>query len=154
MAAKDELKFMGSVARDFTDAASRAWMGYTRTGQQLPTVVIPSVVCYAFAAEVNLKVILLAHGKKARGHDLAALYTLLPTPIKDEIRKFVSVEDAEFVKQLARISNAFVDWRYVYEAKGRSLNVIFLGRFAAAVQGMALQLCPLPRPVLKTVECE
>jgi hypothetical protein len=154
MAAKDERKFMGSVARDFMDAASRAYLGYTPTGQQLPTVFIPSIVCCAFAAELNLKVILLTQGKKARGHDLAALYALLPAAIKNDVRKLVNVEQAEFAKQLARIADAFVDWRYVYEAQGRSLNFIFLGKFAAAVASTALQLSPMPPPSFTEVKFE
>jgi len=78
---------MGSVARDFMSAASRAYMGFSREGRQLPTVAIPAVVCYAFAAEVHLKVILETLGKKVRGHNLIKLYALLPDRYKSGSRK-------------------------------------------------------------------
>jgi len=118
---------MGSIGLEFMESAGRAFKGYSVSGKRLRTLVIPVVVNYAFAAEVNLKLILLSVGKQVRGHKLKSLYDLLPLELKDEIKREAKIGRMNFDTELARISDAFVDWRYIYETEGKSLNVIFLG---------------------------
>jgi hypothetical protein len=148
------LMFMGSVGRDFMETAVRAYKGYAPSGQPLLTLPIPLVVCYAFASEVNLKLILLKSGKKVRGHKLKSLYELLPLEIKDEVESKVKIGSIVFYKELARISDAFVDWRYIYESDNRSLNLIFIGQFATEIQRIALRLVPQPPRTYASVKLE
>jgi hypothetical protein len=101
MPTKNDIGFMGSVARDFMDAAYRSYMGFSREGKQLPTISIPAVVCYAFAAEVHLKVILDTLGQsKVRGHDLNKLYVMLSAEIKAEVENLVDVKEPKFLVEL------------------------------------------------------
>jgi hypothetical protein len=149
-----QLMFMGSVGRDFMETAVRAYKGYAASGQPLLTLPIPLVVCYAFASEVNLKLILLKYGTKVRGHKLKALYELLPSEIKVEIKSKVRIGDMVFDKELGRISEAFVEWRYVYESDQKSLNLIFIGQFATEIQRIALRLVPQPPRTYTSVKLE
>jgi hypothetical protein len=105
-----QLLHMGSIGLEFMEVAGRAFKGFSSSGQQLRTLVIPVVVNYAFACEVNLKMILLYLGKKVRGHKLRSLYDLLPLEIKEEIKREAKIGSMNFDTELARISDACVDW--------------------------------------------
>ena len=78
----------------------------------------PLMVNTAFACEVFLKGLLIAHGvdykkllKQRKGHGLKALYDLLP---KEEYKEFLGVLD----EKLEAHSNDFVNWRYYMENPG------------------------------------
>lgn len=151
MVATKQQAHMGSVARDFIQCASRAYLDYSDQGRQLLTIPVPAIVCYAFAAEVSLKLLHSLQGKTVRGHDLAQLFKSLPAAIKADLRARTQWPEADFFKELGRIATAFVEWRYVYESAGRALNFLFLKNFATAAQAMALEACPLPPPRVATV---
>ena len=75
------------------------------------TVSAPCIVCYALAAEIGMKLLLILSdipvptGKN--GHQLRGLYEALPCYAKDELRW---IED-----HLDEMNDSFVDWRYPYE---------------------------------------
>ena len=75
---------------------------------------IPYCVNASFACELYLKAILDAE-KKERGqkHNLNDLFSLLPSEIKDDVKK--KVENVDFDTNLMQAGNMFVDWRYLHE---------------------------------------
>ena len=83
----------------------------------------PVMVNAAFACEMFLKGILIAHGidykkllKQRKGHGLKALYDLLP---KEEYKEFLKIPGKDtFDKKLEAHSNDFVNWRYYIENPG------------------------------------
>ena len=83
----------------------------------------PLMVNTAFACEVFLKGILIAHGvdykkllQQKKGHGLKALYDLLP---KEEYKEFLRVLDEDtFDEKLEAHANDFVNWRYYMENPG------------------------------------
>ena len=84
----------------------------------------PVMVNAAFACEMFLKGILIAHGidykkllKQRKGHGLKALYDLLP---KEEYKEFLKIPGKDtFDKKLEAHSNDFVNWRYYIENPGK-----------------------------------
>lgn len=83
----------------------------------------PLMVNTAFACEVFLKGLLIAHGvdykkllKQRKGHGLKALYDLLP---KEKYKEFLKISGKDtFDKKLEAHSNDFVNWRYYIENPG------------------------------------
>ena len=95
-----------------------------------PSTCAPFVVNAAFACEMYLKMMLRLHDKQKNTHNLIALFKLLPNKLKDQINKITKQKEGDFrleshlfKDQLKTISNAFVDWRYIYEQEEASINI-------------------------------
>ena len=90
----------------------------------------PQIVNYAFAAEVAIKGLHELHlGKRAHGHELAALFDKLPEGIRGQLRG--SKAAGTFDAKLALVSNAFKKWRYVHqEANQHRVLIFFIRDFA------------------------
>lgn len=72
------------------------------------SVSAPTIVNYAFAVELALKIIhSLAFGESAKGHDLEKLFRLLPEEICGNL--------PHLSKCVAEIARYFEDWRYPFE---------------------------------------
>ncbi|WP_046007477.1 hypothetical protein [Pseudoalteromonas rubra] len=91
----------------------------------------PFVVNSAFACEMYLKTLQNIYGKAEEIHNLSSLFKHLPNKVKDKVNKFTKEKSAEFKihsKTLFKdhtktISNAFLDWRYIYEKESATVNV-------------------------------
>ena len=100
----------------------------------------PAVVCAAFSAEVGLKTMLARLGIVAKGHDLRALLLKLPSEQQYAVFEATGLAVEDFAAQLAHSRLAFVEWRYIHEEnREMSVNVGFLGKFAAAVEAASLK---------------
>ena len=100
----------------------------------------PAVVCAAFSAEVGLKTLLGRQGVSSKSHDLRALLLKLPAEQQYAIFEATGLAMEEFAAQLSHSRLAFVEWRYIHEEnREMSINVGFLGKFASAVEAVALQ---------------
>ena len=93
---------------------------------------VPDIVNSAFACEVFIKSLLVFNGfplKEIRGHELAGLLKQLETKDLETVIKvkdsFDSNED-EFNDMINNISNAFEQWRYVYEKHSSEIHLNFL----------------------------
>lgn len=75
----------------------------------------PTVVCFAFAIEQFLKLLLLLQtGKYPGEHRLDTLFDLLPPALQDQIEvQFGNASGARYY--LERAKDAFVTWRYPHE---------------------------------------
>ena len=66
---------------------------------------------------------------------MAKLLGLLPQATRYAIVADVSVNYPDFPKQLANAENAFIRWRYFYEAReDLNINILFVGTLGAAIQ--------------------
>jgi hypothetical protein len=78
----------------------------------------PPIVCYAFAIELYLKLlILLTTGRQARGHVLLVLYRQLNASTCALCAAHFIYPDREDLlrEAIAGISTTFEDWRYAHE---------------------------------------
>ena len=121
----------------FAECADMA-MGKSRGDNvSLEWFVEPAIVNSAFACEVFLKALLLFYEcPLKRQHKLKELYELLPCKPKEYIKQTTMLryggvwEDAFGFEILDSFSNAFVDWRYSYEAiHTLKLDIGFLTAF-------------------------
>ena len=94
----------------------------------------PMVVCYAFAAELYLKSLI---SKPIRGHELNTLYKAVPGPLRSAIAsiylKRTGRNQAALRADLDAMSNAFAEWRYVFESDGQQLQFNLLNAFTRSV---------------------
>lgn len=101
-------------------------------GQGLGT---PALICAALSAELGLKAILARHRTPTgKEHKLKKLLELIPAPDREWIVHTTAGSFPDFDQQLEKASEAFVDWRYIYESKTpKELNIFFVGAFASAI---------------------
>lgn len=101
---------------------------------------IPMLVNGAFSIEITIKAILFKRGiEYGKEHNLLILFEMLPKSIQDEIWSHLAEKAPEYADQKRRtdeltlISNAFVDYRYIFEGKNvPAFDVRFLSAFANA----------------------
>ena len=101
---------------------------------------IPMLVNGAFSIEITLKAILFKRGiEYGKEHNLLILFEMLPKSIQDEIWSHLAEKAPEYADpkrrtdELILISNAFVDYRYVFEGKVvPAFDMRFLSAFANA----------------------
>lgn len=108
---------------------------------------IPDIANSAFACEVFIKSLLIWNGMsieevKKYGHGLKRLWDALLL-VDEEIANHVKLSvlciyshpsDAFFEKAISDISNAFYEWRYIYEGNGEKVNLQFLRLFRDALR--------------------
>lgn len=95
--------------------------------------IIPSIVLKAFSCELFMKSLVLS-GDTKKIHKLDELFNCLSDTDKCAIKSEVvnkmnetigQYADGDFVVDLGKVANAFVDWRYFYEDT-RTINIDFL----------------------------
>lgn len=124
-----------NTANSFMLAAARSYERRPLNDQQVQMLIIPAIVCQAFAVELYLKAILVLEEKESRGHDLTQLFSILSEHSQREIRRLVA--DAAFDRNLVEASNAFTEWRYIFESDGANATPQFLEAIAGAAQSVA-----------------
>ncbi|MBO5067322.1 MAG: hypothetical protein J6C62_02835 [Clostridia bacterium] len=101
---------------------------------------VACIVNSAFACEVFIKGLLVYHDKtveEIHGHELYKLWNKYKEIDKESAAKveqavknvFNSKNDNIFDEQLENISNAFHQWRYIYEKQGVTIHIQFLRIF-------------------------
>jgi len=107
---------------------------------------IPFVVCYTFAIEVLLK--LLLGRSREGGHNVSDIFEMLPKATQEAIQ---AVHDAkprlpaeQLHLRLKRIGNAFETWRYSYEDLNKVQTVVVgdLEEVSSALVTASLKLKP------------
>ena len=112
----------------------------------------PGIVNSAFACEVFIKALLVYHGMtldqiKPIGHRLENLWNAYAikdsqtsSQVQESIRNYYQSEDNTlFDRKLKEASNAFVDWRYMYEGREVELNLHFLMAFREVLRTTCCQ---------------
>ena len=105
------------------------------------------VVGLAFASELYLKTLLvIAHGKAPQGHRLNVLFAKLPEPVRALVKaRYEQRRDGTgsiLEQDLVAYSNAFVEFRYVYEGASKPMDVVGLGQVAASLYEASRRLNP------------
>lgn len=94
---------------------------------------VPQIVNLAFACEVFLKTIILTTQNEVRGHELKKLWSELDHELRVQlmvaIQDFTKLDESTILQMIENISNAFTEWRYLYEVSGLSIQIGFLEDF-------------------------
>ena len=95
--------------------------------------IYPFIVNKSFSCEVYLKLILMAtQKKKKKGHNLKELSQMINIDTKFKnylLSNKLELTNKEFDEYLNNISNAFEDWRYIYEKEDIKIMHGFLNTF-------------------------
>lgn len=139
-----------STAREFHRAFELCYGNGLPAKNGMPNALVPGVVCLVFAIELGLKAVHASDGSPQTGHSLSALFEKLSDLSKEQILFESGIEAASFRENLAEVSNAFVEWRYVHEGLGyRSISVQFLESLWAAVNTVANRRADLERAAMR-----
>lgn len=138
---------MWRQAVEFHESAQRNFEQRTGPDGRYAFPFTAGVVGLAFAAELYLKTLLvIAHGKAPTGHRLDVLFAKLPEPVKCLIKTRYEQRrngtGAVLEQDLLAHSNAFVEFRYVYEGGDKTMDVVGLGQIASALYEAARRMNP------------
>jgi hypothetical protein len=82
-----------------------------KVNESLP---VPAIVCYAFVIELYLKIISgINNNNPIKEHSLVKLFDSLPEEFQQKIAEKLKMNISNFHDELEKLSNAFVDWRYI-----------------------------------------
>ena len=131
----------------FSDCADFAGEKLRRGSTDIEWYSTPTIVNAAFACEVYLKALIKYHGIPIKKkHKLKDLFELLPDNLKEWIKVIVMNNyggmwtDAFGREYLECISNAFEEWRYVYEYSNLQIDLGFLALFRNVLREACSQL--------------
>ena len=93
-------------------------------------LLVPAVVCTAFAVELYFKGIIALENNNARGHELSKLFERLSNESQAILVATLQLERPAFEQKLKAISGLFVEWRYIFEQRSASLDFSFLEKLA------------------------
>lgn len=138
---------MWREAVQFHESAQRNFEQRTGPDGRYAFPFTAGVVGLAFASELYLKTLLLvAHGKAPQGHRLNVLFAKLPGPtqalVKTRYEQRRKGTGAILENDLVAYSNAFVEFRYVYEGGNKAMDVVGLGQLAASLYEASRRLYP------------
>jgi hypothetical protein len=136
-AARDQQAFLIGV--DFHEAAMRSAVT-VRDPEGAPVQALcPMIVSYAFAAELYLKS-MAGIGRAmtpAKTHKLKVLFGRLCPDLQTSITQRYTARTGRTPQELhwdlAAFSDAFADWRYVFEGQGQQVRVNILVAFVKAL---------------------
>jgi hypothetical protein len=138
-------------ASEFHEGAQRSLEHRTGSDGQSSFPFVSAVVGLAFACELYLKALYaLETGKTRTGHRLNVLFAGLPAHIQRAVTERYEARrrglGARLATDLVTFSNAFAEWRYVYEMAAGEMDVVGLGQLASGLYETCLSLKPeLPR---------
>lgn len=122
------------LGMDFHEAAIRAAEERTETSGKPVMALCPMIVAYAFAAELYLKALT---PRPIKTHRLNVLVGRLDQHTRKTIEAtYMAISGrspAELELDLRALSNAFVEWRYIYEGDGLQVHTNLLIAFVKAV---------------------
>jgi len=131
-------KVMADVANSFLLAAKRCFEQRQLPSGQIQALLVPGVVCTAFAIELNVKAILTIEKNESTGHELDKLCSKLSRDSQSVLQQRLALTESEFQRKVNEVSCAFVEWRYIYESQlDRHLDIDFLNRLADEVKKLA-----------------
>ena len=134
----------------FLDCASFCQIEPNNIEYRMHSHTVAGIVNSAFACEVFIKSLLVYHGEpisKMKKHKLKELWENYRS--KDEAKAlfveremiawFNSNNENMFHELLDICSNAFEEWRYIYEKEEETVNVLFLRDLALMLRGVCCQ---------------
>jgi HEPN domain-containing protein len=131
----NNMKIMLSNARSFRLAAINC-CELRPVPSGLESYLVPGVVNYAFACELYLKVLLLQSGvEHSRQHNLTKLFRRLPDELQGDVKIAMNIECFDSI--LDKVSNNFLEFRYLYEMNEAFSAIGFLHRFSTILEKLA-----------------
>ena len=128
------------TANSFVCAAERCFEAKPIRPGQFQSLIVPTVVCSAFAIELYFKAIITFESNNAKGHDLSQLYLNCSTASQNAVVSQLCITRGEFDKKIQVMSNAFVEWRYIFEKETLNIDLQFLNDLTAASKSVAEKL--------------
>ena len=133
-----ELQSLRNNASAFKKSAERSLEQRQLTNGQIESYVVPAIVNLAFSIELYLKFLLLAEKKTLKKtHRLLDLFNLLDSTTKQKIINLTKYDKDEFESLLSKHTEAFEDWRYIYEKnESISANMEFMKKLVDCVESI------------------
>ena len=129
-----------SVSKDFHRGFELCYGNGLRASNGVRNATVPAVVCLALSVELGFKAILAGLNKPSEGHKFVELFSKLSSDIKADIQHLVVGDENEFSSRLESVSNAFVEWRYIFEENGcHSIDLDFLVKLHSAVNQIGIR---------------
>ena len=125
---------INQTAKAYLLAAERCEEQRRLKNNQVQWLLVPAVTNSAFSAELYLKGLLDFEGVSKKGHKLEELFNEISDKLKNQIISLTSLNSQDFQNNLKKISNAFVEWRYLYEKDDIQIIWCFLQKFSNAVK--------------------
>lgn len=95
-------------------------------------LMIPGVVCAAFAAELAIKAMIAQRGEPVRGHELDTLFKMLPDDVRESVAERLGCPLPNIEEALLKHRKTFEHWRYSYESSTLNADDDFLLAFSVA----------------------
>ena len=121
----------------FSEASERCLTERPCGDETLAIVLVPGIVCAALSIELGFKAMIMEDGKIAKGHNLLKLFHRLGPWSQNAIVHSVGLDRKSFENELAEMSEAFVQWRYVYEYDEVKISIGFLDKLLRATVSAA-----------------
>ena len=125
-------KHIINTANSFLLAADRALEQRPVEHGQFQMLFVPAIMSTAFAVELYFKSIATLENGNARGHDLSVLFECLSPKSQATLIASFPIDTSAFKQKLKSISDAFVEWRYIFEQQSANLDFQFLKELAQA----------------------
>ena len=97
----------------------------------------PVICCLAFACELYLKALLISRNRPSRGHKLELLLKALDKAdmlgIAQQYESLTGRRRSVMLKDINLVSDAFVEWRYIFETGTTSLSLARLSNIALSI---------------------
>jgi hypothetical protein len=130
-------------ANSFFQAGSRCVADIKLSPNITNSLPAPAVVCYSFAIELYLKLLLnIAKKPIKKRHSLTDLTSDLPEEIIELISKHYGQSKKDLKKSINSISDSFIKWRYLYEYHEIAISLTVLSNLCIALHNCVKELKP------------
>ena len=130
-------------ANAFFQAGSRCDVDIRLSPNVTNSLSAPAVVCYAIAVEIYIKLLAHINGISIKKiHSLIELFDSLSDAVKEKIAKHYQSSSQELRKDIETVSNAFIDWRYLYEKNGAQISITMLSNLGMGLHNAIKELNP------------
>lgn len=134
---------MLDTANSFYQAGSRCEANVKLSPNITNSLMGPSVVCYTFAVEIYLKLLLELNGvKPGKEHNLDKLYNQLPDAVREKLIAHFGAKTSDLKNLIQTVARGFVEWRYSYEHSSLYSSLEALAQLGKALHNTIRELHP------------
>lgn len=138
---EDPAQGLMNQALAFFNAGSRCMADISITPTVTNSPMAPAVVCFAFSAELYLKLLhLISIGNPDKIHGLKEIFAVLPEATRQKVGSRYPGGLKNLEAEIKAVSSAFVDWRYLHEIASASINPQTLANIARAAHVVCREL--------------
>lgn len=122
----DELDKLYKTGSSFLNAYQICTEQRPVIGGKLEMPLVPSITCLAFAATLYLKFIVGKEENNFDSNDQMTLFKRISSEKQKSIISGSEIDQENFLKGLMNVSEAFEEWRYVFNRGTKAANTKFL----------------------------